>query len=151
MKSLIALILALVLAGCANTAREQAVVGGAGDVISTGLAISNGFTELNPLGAGATALLKPAIVLWADSLPDTEQAAAHSTIGSIWTGAAASNVCLLVTGSPLCYAIGAYTGYKVYEHHADERNFWAICASERKDKPELECSYYPRGTVWAAN
>ena len=151
MKTLLALILAFGLSGCANTAREQAIGGAVGDIATTGVAISQGFTELNPLGAVGAAVLKPAVVLWADNLPDTEQAAAHSTLGAFWTGAAASNLCLLATGNPICYAIGAYTGYKVYEHHADERNFWAICANERTIKPELACTFYPRGTVWAAN
>lgn len=138
---LFAMILALLLTGCATTAREQTIAGGLMDAGTTAAAISSGAIELNPLGPLGALVLKPLAYAYAESLSENDRANAHSLIGSIWTGAAASNVCMLVSANPACYVLGIVSGYKVWESHADERLFWAICRQEQAANPLMKCSY----------
>lgn len=138
---LAALLLCVVLSGCASTAREQTIGGGVADLGSTVVGLSAGAAELNPLGLVGSTLLKPVAYAYAESLPETERASAHSVIGGLWTGAAASNLCVLFIANPVCFAVGVVTGYKVWESHADERTFWALCKDAQAANPAMTCTF----------
>jgi hypothetical protein len=141
MTRIAALILAILLTGCATTAREQTIAGGMADFGSTVVGLSAGATELNPLGLIGGTLLKPVVYAYAESLPETDRADAHSVIGGLWTGASISNICMVLAAHPVCFVAGIATGYKVWESHAEEREFWALCKEARIGDPQLTCTF----------
>lgn len=129
-----ALILSLLIATSAHaqTAGEAA----AADVASTGIGLALGAAEANPLGL-LTIPGKLIALEYANSLPTGEREYALSAMGSLWTGAAANNVCVIlaiVTGgafAPFCIGVGLAVASAKWQAEANERLFWAICADER--------------------
>lgn len=139
-----ALILSLLIATSAHaqTAGEAA----AADVATTGIGLALGAAEANPIGL----LTMPAKLIaldYANSLPTGDREYALSLFGSLWTGAAANNLCVIaaiVTGgafAPACIGIGIAVASAKWQAEANERLFWAICASEKKINPRLTCEF----------
>jgi hypothetical protein len=139
------LILAILMTGCATTARDQTIIGGVADFGSTVVGLSAGATELNPLGLIGSTLLKPVVYAYAESLPEADRADAHSVIGGLWTGASISNICTVLVAHPVCFAVGIATGYKVWESHAEEREFWALCKDAQTANPLMTCTFSKPG------
>jgi len=145
MRALAALLLALCLHAHADTA-ERAQNAAIADVASTGAALALGAAEANPLGL-LMLPMKFAAIRYAEGLPDGDKQTAQSVISSMWRGAAANNVCVImsiVTGgtfAPACAIAGFAVAWHEWQSGADERLFWAICADERTRQPELKCTY----------
>lgn len=138
-----ALILSLLcLSAQAQTAHEAA----AADVATTGIGLALGAAEANPLGL-LTLPAKLAAIQHAESLPTGEREYALSVISSMWTGAAANNLCVvaaILSGgafAPACLIVGAAVGMQRWDAGSDERLFWAICAHERQSNPRLTCEF----------
>ncbi|QOY96375.1 hypothetical protein IM543_11450 [Massilia sp. UMI-21] len=93
------------------------------DGISTGLAISSGALELNPLiatsPAGLIALTgaKIGLVKLADKLPEDEKRLVIKTSGALWSGAAVNNPAVLLSASPpVAIAAGVVAGVLWWRH-----------------------------------
>lgn len=125
---------------------EDAKASALQDIVSTGFGLALGAAELNPLGILAVPL-KFAAIEHAETLPDGEKQTAHATYSSVWRGAAVNNFCLAAmiltggTATPVCLFLGFASGAIVWQQSAMEREFWNLCAYERKANPELKCVY----------
>jgi len=145
MKALAALLLALCLHAQADTA-ERAQNAAIADVASTGAALALGAAEANPLGL-LTLPAKLAALKYAESLQDGDKQTAQSVISSMWRGAAANNVCVIlsiVTGgtfAPVCAIAGFAVAWHEWQSSEIERQFWMVCANEKQSNPELKCTY----------
>ena len=138
-----ALILSLL---CVTAQAQTAEQAAAADVATTGIGLALGAAEANPIGL-LTLPAKLAAIQHAESLPTGEREYALSVISSMWTGAAANNLCVvaaILSGgafAPACLIIGAAVGMQRWDAGADERLFWAICADERTRNPRLTCEF----------
>lgn len=139
-------------------AQGTAVKAAWADGVSTALGIAAGAVELNPLGPVLAIGMKTVVFQYAKSLPDTEQPAAYAAAASIWSGAAANNMCVaaaIVSGgafAPACVALGVAWGMKTWNESEHERLFWEGCAMLRQyaNEPELKCVYTPPEKTIAA-
>lgn len=119
----IVLIAAPALAGCASTnpaspekrierLDKNAMQSAVADGVSTGLALSAGGLEANPLAAtsplGIVALTgaKIGLVKFADTLPENEKRLVIKTTSAVWGGAAINNLMVMMSAAP-AVAIGA--------------------------------------------
>ena len=140
----LAAILFVFLAGCSTLLEHEQAA--AADVATTGIGLALGAAEANPLGL-LTLPAKLAAIQHAESLPTGEREYALSAISSMWTGAAANNLCIvaaILTGgafAPACLIVGAAVGMQRWDAGADERLFWAVCADERTRNPRLTCEF----------
>lgn len=133
----------------AGDAKEQAANAALADGLTTAFGLAAGAVELNPLGPIAAVGLKAVTHHYAQSLPDTERPAVYAMAASMWSGAAANNVCVaasILTGGalgPACVAIGVAWGLKTWKDTEHERQFWESCAMLREyaKQPELQCVY----------
>jgi len=138
-----ALILSLLCLSAQAQTAEQAA---AADVATTGIGLALGAAEMNPVGL-LTLPAKLAMIQHAEGLPTGEREYALSAISSMWTGAAANNLCVVAailsggTFAPACLVIGAAVGMQRWDAAADERLFWAICADEKTRNPRLTCEF----------
>ena len=145
MKPLVALLLAFCLTVHAGPA-EQAQQSAAADVVTTGVGLSLGAAEANPLGL-ALIPLKLIALDYAGRLPDGEKQTVQSAVGSFWLGAAANNICVIFsilsggTFAPLCAAAGVAVALQRWNAGADEREFWVLCAKERVQNPKTTCEF----------
>lgn len=143
MKAIAALLLALCLHAHADTA-ERAQNAAIADVASTGAALALGAAEANPLGL-LTLPMKFAAIRYAEGLPDGDKQTAQSVISSMWRGAAANNVRVIgsiVTGgtfAPVCAVAGFAVAWHEWQSGEIEREFWYVCATLRREQPELAC------------
>lgn len=138
-----ALILSLAcITAHAQTAEQAAVA----DIGSTVAGLALGAAEMNPVGV-LTLPMKLLALQHAEALPMGEREYALSAISSMWTGAAANNLCIvaaiLTSGAfaPACIIFGTAIGMQRWEAGANERLFWAICADEKTRNPNLTCEY----------
>ena len=138
-----ALILSLL---CITAQAQTAEQAAAADVATTGIGLALGAAEMNPVGM-LTLPLKLIAIQQAEALPTGEREYALSAISSMWTGAAANNLCIIaaiLTGgafAPACLIVGAAVGMQRWDAAADERLFWAVCADERTRNPRLTCEF----------
>jgi hypothetical protein len=149
------LLLAVLGAGFASAqaqnAQGQAHSAAIADSLSTVAGLAAGAAEANPVGVIATIGLKPLMLQYAASLPDTEQPAAYAAQASAWAGATANNICVTAailsggTFAPACVVLGVAWGYKTWTSTEHERLFWEGCAMLRQyaNEPKLECIYTP--------
>lgn len=111
---------------------------------AAGLAL--GAAEANPLGL-LTLPGKLIALEHAKTLPTGEREHALSVISSVWRGAAANNLCVVVaiatggTFGPACAVAGLAVALREWESAAIERQFWAVCAWHRQTQPDLKCTY----------
>lgn len=95
------------------------------DGITTGLALSAGALEMNPLIPASPAGLivltgaKIGLVKLADDLPHDEKRLVIKSSGAVWTGAAVNNLMVLLsTPTPLAIAAGVVAGVLWWRHSA---------------------------------
>lgn len=95
------------------------------DGITTGLALSAGALEMNPLISTSPAGLivltgaKIGLVKLADDLPQDEKRLVIKSSGAIWTGAAVNNLMVLLsTPTPVAIAAGVVAGVLWWRHSA---------------------------------
>lgn len=124
---------------------RNAVQAAVADGVTTGLAISAGALEMNPLvstsPAGLLALTgaKIALVNYADRLPEDEKRMVIKTSSSLWTGAAVNNLMVLLSvPSPAAIAVGMVAGVLWWQHSSRvyERADREIAA--RRETPPVE-------------
>lgn len=133
----------------AGSIEERAYGAAVGDTLTTFGAISAGAAEANPLGLAALALKVP-ILSYIRTLPDDEKAEAYALQGSVWSGATANNICVIVSIAsggalaPLCPVVGIAWGMSEWSRSAQERELWEICRSERAywKNPKMTCDFF---------
>jgi hypothetical protein len=77
------------------------------DNVSTVLAESQGFAEINPLGFPATVVLKMAVIEYSRQLPPGDRQFVERVSVAVWGGAAANNVSLVLgSGSAVAPLLG---------------------------------------------
>jgi hypothetical protein len=93
------------------------------DGISTGLALSVGAAELNPImstspiGLFALTGAKIGLVKFADTLPEPEKRTLIKTSGALWGGAAVNNLMVLMSApSPVAIMAGVAAGVLWWRH-----------------------------------
>jgi hypothetical protein len=163
LKTAAQLLLLVTLAGAfasaqAQTAQDQAHGAAITDGLSTVAGLAAGAAETNPIGAIATIGLKPLMLHYAASLPDTDQPAAYAAQASVWAGATANNVCItaaILSGgsfTPVCLALGVAWGYNTWKSTEYERTFWEGCAMLRQyaNEQNLKCIYTPPANTQTA-
>lgn len=145
-------IMALVLAttaliGCGSlpTDARYAIAADAGTTAAgllTGVA-----SEANPLLGSPVAMVgmiaaRFGMVEYANGLPEPQRSETLGAMNSIWWGAAASNLAILVAGSnPAGLVIGAAAALWKWNDGRDERTFISICLNERATNPALVCKF----------
>lgn len=104
---------------------KNAMQAAVADGITTGLAVSSGALEMNPListsPAGLVVLTgaKIALVKYADRLPEDEKRMLIKSSSSLWTGAAVNNLMVLLSApSPVAIAAGLVAGVLWWQHSA---------------------------------
>lgn len=130
---------------------QQARTAAIADGVTTAAGLAAGAAEMNPLGPLLSIGMKVVMMQYAKTLPDTERAGAYAAANSLWSGAAANNVCItaaILTGgtfAPACVALGVAWGVHAWQQTEHERLFWEGCAMLRQyaENPELECIYTP--------
>jgi hypothetical protein len=133
----------------ADETKDQAVNAAIADSATTAVGLAAGAVELNPLGPILSLAVKPLVLRYVATLPDTEQPAAYAAASSIWGGAAVNNACVTVailTGggfATACMLLGAMWGIKSWNDTEHERLFWEGCGTLRvyAQQPDLQCIY----------
>lgn len=142
----------------AQEVKSQAMNAAIADGVSTAAGLALGAVEMNPLGPLLAVGMKAVVFHVAEGMPDTERPAAYATAASLWSGAAANNICIaaaILTGgsfAPACLAVGVAWGVKTWKDTEHEREFWEGCAMLRAyaNEPELTCIYTPPETQVAS-
>jgi hypothetical protein len=135
----------------AQDTRGQAVNAAVADGLTTAMGLAAGAAEVNPVGPLMAMGMKAVLLRYAEGLPDTEQPAVYAVAASMWSGAAANNLCvtaaILSGGSfaPACVALGVAWGMKTWKESETERQFWEGCAMLRQyaNEPAMQCVYTP--------
>ena len=161
------LVVAPALTACAtatpSTAPEEHIEGldkhamqaAVADGITTGLAVSSGALEMNPLISTSPAGLivltgaKIGLVKYADRLPQNEKRMVIKSSSSLWTGAAVNNLMVLLSApTPLAVATGVIAGVLWWQHSSRvyERADREIVA-RRETPPEAETPVAVAGSV----
>lgn len=117
----LALLAALSAPSAHATTAELALVTAGADTVTTAVALSAGFVELNPLGPVGALLVKGITIGYVRSLPEDEQPRHYNVVSSFWGGAAASNLCWISGGGPFCFLVGALTGGWLWNTNEDQR------------------------------
>ncbi len=132
----------LLLSACLTVQAEEqrnAVAAHVADLATTYAALARGATEANPLGAGSLWITKPLVYRWIKSQPVEEQSSYFSVNSAVGWGAAANNLCVIMTGGA-CALIGAVAGLVVWNHSAVEREYWELCKRVRHREPaDMSC------------
>ena len=133
----------------AQDTRGQAVNAAVADGLTTAVGLAAGAAEVNPLGPILAMGMKAVMLRYAEGLPDTQQPAVYAAAASMWSGAAANNLCVtaaILTGgsfAPVCVAVGVAWGMKTWKESEPERQFWEGCAMLRHyaNEPAMQCVY----------
>lgn len=123
MRRLLTLLVILSLTACTSMNRPSPYASAAADIGTTAAVLNNGGVELNPLGFWGTTLLKGAYLLGVRPyIPEKERAEGDRVTASLWLGAAANNltVLLLTLPTPVSLAIGLAVGISVYNPASDD-------------------------------
>ncbi len=125
----------LLLGGCATTPRDKAYTGIAADGALT--LAAQGMQGLAEGGGGLiTVPIRAGIVAYADTLPvEQGKPLIHLAAATSW-GYAASNICVLLTLNPACYALGFAVVGTLWGHSDEERAFLTACAAHKRALPE---------------
>lgn len=107
------------ITGGANTAYTAAVADG----ITTGIGLTAGAVEMNPLvspsplGVLAMTGLKIGLIKYAETLPEQDKRTALKTGSAIWSGAAINNLLVLAAApTPLSILAGVMMGVATWMH-----------------------------------
>lgn len=108
-------------------AQDSAIAAAVADGVTTGLALSAGAIEMNPLvtttPAGLVALtgMKIGLVKYAETLPVEEKRTVLKTSSALWGGAAANNLLVLLAAPPPVAVIaGLVTGFAIWSHMGEQ-------------------------------
>jgi hypothetical protein len=148
--TLAALLCAAATCASAQELEQSARSAAVADTASTALGLAAGAVELNPLGPVLSIGMKAAYLNYAETLPEPEKAVALAASSSIWSGAAANNLCVvaaILTGgafAPACIVVGVAWGLRAWRQTEHERQFWTEgCPMLRAyaEMPDLVCVY----------
>lgn len=131
---------------------KNAMQAAVADGVTTGLALSAGALEMNPListsPAGLLALTgaKIGLVKYAERLPEEEKRAIIKTSTSLWTGAAVNNLMVLLSAPPpVAIAAGVMAGVLWWRHSTRVYEGADREIAARRETPPLEAE--PRDVV----
>lgn len=134
---------------------KNAMQAAVADGVTTGLALSAGALEMNPLISTSPAGLlvltgaKIGLVKYADRLPEDEKRALIKTSGSLWTGAAINNLMVLLSAPPpVAIAAGVMAGVLWWRHSTRVVEGVDREIAARREMPPLDAQ--PREVVAAA-
>lgn len=160
MKTILAILLAVSLAGC-GTLRQTAHEAIAADALTTGAGLLIGAgTEVNPLITSipmglATVGARIAAVEIANRQDEPTRTNALAATNAITWGVVANNLYVLAAKfvpmlamGHASFIVGIGAGWLVWSETADDRlkaEFMAMCNHERKTNPKLVCAYGNRG------
>lgn len=99
MRLVIAAIAVSMTGACASLGLTPMKSAAVADNISTVLAESQGFAEINPLGFPATVVIKAAVIKYSEQLPPKDQSFVERVSVSVWGGAAVNNISLVLGAS----------------------------------------------------
>jgi hypothetical protein len=130
---------------------NNAVAAAVADGVTTGMALSAGALELNPLiptspvGLIAVTGIKIGLVKFAETLPEEEKRTTLKASSAIWGGAAVNNLMVLMAAPPPLPAIaGLLMGFATWVHMANQyEEADRIAAAKR----EAELAAKEEGTV----
>lgn len=127
------------------TPQDAAVAAAVADGVTTGIAISAGAIEMNPLvtttpvGLVALTGMKIGLVQYADTLPQEEKRAVMKTTSSVWGGAAVNNLLVLMAAPPPFPVIaGLIMGLATWQHMDGQYQKEDELIAERKAREEAE-------------
>jgi len=132
-----------------DTGQQQAVLGQAADVGTTGVGLLLGAAEANPLGL-LTLGLKAVAYQKIKASPAAEQPRLWSMYGAMGWGAAANNICIIATiatgggAAVLCPLLGLGAGISNWNAGNEERDratFAVLCKEAKSQNPTLQCTY----------
>lgn len=124
---------------------KNAVHAAVADGISTGLALSAGAVEMNPListsplGLVALTGAKIGLVKFADRLPEPEKRLVIKSTSAVWGGAAVNNLMVLMSApSPVALAAGVVAGVLWWRHSTRvyERADRELAARQQQPAPD---------------
>lgn len=102
---------------------NNAVVAAVADGVTTGMALSAGALELNPLmptspiGLIAVTGVKIGLAKYAETLPEAEKRLTMKASSAIWGGAAVNNLMVLMAAPPpIPVIVGLVTGFATWMH-----------------------------------
>ena len=89
------------------------------DVVSTIIALSQGATEMNPLGLVGSTIVKGAYFVFRDDLTKEHRELGNKVLTSAWTGAAVNNL-FAAAGviMPIALPIGVVVGIGIYLYNS---------------------------------
>lgn len=119
--------------------KEEAIAGQVGDAATTIIGITQGATEMNPLGPVVSLAIKPIAFAVVESLDEEDEVIGHSALSAAGWGATGNNLCVIVGGGIGCLAVGIAAGVVAWNKTIQERQFWEWCTYFRKETPDLEC------------
>lgn len=140
---LLAILLCAALTGCATVA-DDARLGVAADIASTGAALSAGAVEGNPLwsspgGLVINAAARMALIDYLDT-PDREHLLPIAS--AVNWGAAGNNIAIALGAStPLALAAGLAAGYAAHRRAALSQHLEALCRYVRQVEPNRKCTH----------
>lgn len=152
---LIAIILVLLLPGCANLRLSAHVATGV-DAASTSIAVATGAgVEANPLLANpavfAVAMLaRVGLVEYTATLHEPDRTVNLGAINAVWWGVSISNMVILAATkvgmvaaftNPIGLVIGAAAGWQVWQGMEARREFAVACAAWRLKNPDGVCEF----------
>ena len=132
-----------------DAGQQNAVLGQAADVGSTGIGLLLGAAEANPLGL-VTLGIKAVAYQKIKESPPVEQPRLWGMYGAMGWGAAANNLCVIAaiaTGgaaAAVCPLIGLGAGMGSWSAGTEERDkatFEVICEEARIKNPQMVCTY----------
>lgn len=111
-----AIILVLLLTGCASVPSPTPEQAALADITTTAVALAHGAHELNPLGFPGTTIVKGMYFAIRDDFALEKRAQVDRTVSSIWSGAAVNNIIQLLWAPPLFFSLvpGVFIGYWIY-------------------------------------
>lgn len=115
MKTILLVILLTITSGCTTLNRPSPETSAIADIATTAVALSKGYTELNPLGFAGSTLFKGVYLYKRDSLSPEERATTDRIASSLWLGAAVNNLAVLAgVVMPFNLFIGSIVALSVY-------------------------------------
>ena len=135
----------LIIAWCfsiLNAKADQeanAIVANTADAITTAVALSQGATELNPLGPAGVLIAKPVVYSIIKNQPKEEQEKYFSAAAAAGWFGTGNNLCVLARGGAGCLLVGIISSIVSWQSSSLEREYWEMCKRVIHKAPGDEC------------
>ena len=91
------------------------------DIVTTALGLSQGATELNPMGFVGSTVAKGAYFVFRDDLTKQDRELADRVLTSAWSGAVVNNLIVLTGGvTAVALPVGVLVGIALYLYNSDD-------------------------------